>query len=228
MVRFGVAWFVLVWTLAAGAQGPVTVLHCGQLLAEPGEPPMGESSIIIRDGVIEAVTPGIVFIDGAADAPPNVHIDLRDRFVMPGLIDCHTHLTFEMPPMSIRLRRTLTETTAHRAIDSTVFAERTLLAGFTTARNVGSIGEDIYALRDRINQGMIVGPRILAAGKSIAVTGGISPAPASPSPPPAGTPTRRTACSRTCVPRWARWMASPTAWRRCARPSASASNAAAT
>ncbi|MEM8758504.1 MAG: amidohydrolase family protein, partial [Planctomycetota bacterium] len=151
---------------------PATVLHCGGLLAVPGEPPMGEASVIIRGGRIEAVTPGILFVDAAPGSPPNRHIDLRHAFVLPGLIDCHTHLTHEMPPMAIRLRRTLTETTAHAAIDSTVFAERTLMAGFTTVRNVGSRGEDIYALRDRINQGMVPGPRILAAGKSIAVTGG--------------------------------------------------------
>ena len=148
------------------------VIHCGQLLAVPGEPPMGQSTVIIRDGVIDTVMEGIVFVDAGPGAPANRHIDLRDRFVMPGLFDCHTHLTHEMPPMSIRLRRTLTETMAHSAIDSTVYAERTLMAGFTTVRNVGSFGEDIYALRDRINQGMVPGPRILAAGKSIAVTGG--------------------------------------------------------
>lgn len=153
--------------------GPTrVVLHCGQVLAVPGEEPMGESSIIIVDGAIERVVNGLVMIDAAPGQTPTRHIDLTDAFVMPGLIDCHTHLTHELPPMSIRLRRTLTETMAHSAIDGTIYAERTLMAGFTTVRNVGSLGEDIYALRDRINAGQIVGPRILAAGKSIAVTGG--------------------------------------------------------
>ncbi|MEM1072407.1 MAG: amidohydrolase family protein [Planctomycetota bacterium] len=154
------------------ASEPVVVLHCGGLLAVPGEPPMGESTIVIRGDHVEGVAPGIVFVDPGPEGRPPTHIDLRDRFVLPGLIDCHTHLTFELPPMSVRLRRTLTETMAHSAIDGTVHAERTLLAGFTTVRNVGSFGEDIYALRDRIQSGDVVGPRILAAGKSIAVTGG--------------------------------------------------------
>ncbi len=148
------------------------VLHCGQLLAVPGEPPMGESSVVIEDGRITRVFEGHLFIDAAPGGEPTRHVDLSDSFVLPGLIDCHTHLTHELPPMSIRLRRTLTETMAHSAIDGTVYAQRTLMAGFTTVRNVGSFGEDIYALRDRINAGDIVGPRILAAGKSIAVTGG--------------------------------------------------------
>ncbi|MEL6499265.1 MAG: amidohydrolase family protein [Planctomycetota bacterium] len=156
---------------AAEAQKRV-VLHCGQLLPVPGEPPMGESTVVIEDGVVVRAFPGHVFIDAAPGEEPTRHIDLRNSYVLPGLIDCHTHLTHELPPMSIRLRRTLTETMAHSAIDGTVYAERTLLAGFTTVRNVGSFGTDIYALRDRINSGDIVGPRILAAGRSIAVTGG--------------------------------------------------------
>lgn len=161
--------FVLASTVACQAR---VVLHCGQLLAVPGEAPMGESSIVILDGRVERVFPGHVFIDAAPGGEPTRHIDLSNSYVLPGLIDCHTHLTHELPPMAIRLRRTLTETRSHAAIDGTVYAERTLLAGFTTVRNVGSMGEDIYALRDRINSGDVVGPRILAAGKSIAVTGG--------------------------------------------------------
>lgn len=158
---------------SAQAKQPGTlVLHCGQLLAEPGQPPRGESTLVITDGVITSVYDGIAFIDAAPDQPAIQHIDLTDKFVLPGLIDCHTHLTGQLVPMQMRLRKQLTEDSTHAAIDGTHYARVTLMAGFTTVRNVGSDGASIYALRDRIAQGVIPGPRILAAGKSISVTGG--------------------------------------------------------
>jgi len=171
------------WTLvlvllasAAHAQNAepkgLVVLHCGQLLAEPGKAPQGESTIVIKDGVITDIFNGIVFVDAAPGMPQNEHIDLMDKFVLPGLIDCHTHLTFELPPMQMRLRKQLTEDATYEAVDGTHNALKTLMAGFTTVRNVGSGGAAIYALRNRIAEGVIPGPRILAAGKSISVTGG--------------------------------------------------------
>ncbi|RNC82773.1 MAG: amidohydrolase family protein [Phycisphaera sp.] len=164
---------VISLTAAASlAQTGATVLHCGTLLDEPGSPPRTECTVIIEDGKITNVIDGYLFIDAAPGSEPNRHIDLMDKYVLPGLIDCHTHLTFELPPMSLRLRRTLTEDPTHEAIDGTINARKTLMAGFTTVRNVGSGGAAIYALRGRINSGAIPGPRILAAGKSVSVTGG--------------------------------------------------------
>ncbi|MFG0282838.1 MAG: amidohydrolase family protein, partial [Phycisphaerales bacterium JB039] len=96
----------------------------------------------------------------------------RDKYVLPGLIDCHVHLTGQMVPMQLRLRRMIQEGPAHGAIDGVVYAERTLMAGFTTVRNVGAAGGADFALRDRIAEGVIPGPRILAAGDGISVTGG--------------------------------------------------------
>ncbi|MFT5423418.1 MAG: imidazolonepropionase-like amidohydrolase [Phycisphaerales bacterium] len=151
--------------LAQGEE-PATAIYCGTLLAVPGEEPLREVTLLIRGGAVVGVEQGYQEHEGART------IDLKDRFVMPGLIDCHTHLTGELQPMDVRLRRALTEEVTHSAIDGTVYARRTLMAGFTTVRNVGSAGSDIYALRDRIRDGFIVGPRIVAAGKSIAVTGG--------------------------------------------------------
>ncbi|MFI4897566.1 MAG: amidohydrolase family protein [Phycisphaerales bacterium JB059] len=150
----------------------VFVIHCGALLDEPGQPPRGHSTIIVRDGVIDDVLDGFLMDILTPEGETVEFVDLSERFVLPGLIDCHTHLTIEMPEMGARLRRALTEETTHSAIDGVVHAERTLMAGFTTVRNVGSAGSDIYALRARINEGVIPGPRILAAGKSISVTGG--------------------------------------------------------
>ncbi|MCA9272521.1 MAG: amidohydrolase family protein [Phycisphaerales bacterium] len=165
------ALFAATTTAHAEPQGLV-VLHCGQLLAEPGQEPMGESTVVIENGVITNIFNGIVFVDAAPGMPQNTHIDLTDKFVLPGLIDCHTHLTFELPPMQMRLRKQLTEDATYEAVDGTHNALKTLMAGFTTVRNVGSGGAAIYALRNRIAEGVIPGPRILAAGKSISVTGG--------------------------------------------------------
>src|SRR5690606_27409290 len=100
------------------------------------------------------------------------YIDLTKSFVVPGLIDCHTHLTGEILPAAERMRRRLTETQAHAAIDGVDNARKTLLAGFTTVRNVGSPGSVGLALRDRINQGVVPGPRMFVSGPPVSVTGG--------------------------------------------------------
>lgn len=163
------AFFLLIVPSSFGAQPAEprrTVIHCGTLLAVPGESPRPRASIVIEGDRIVEVVGGFVRPEGAEI------IDLSRHFVLPGLIDCHTHITSELRAMDERLRRTLTEEPTHAAIDGTVYARRTLAAGFTTIRNVGSLGSDIYALRDRIADGVIEGPRILAAGQSIAVTGG--------------------------------------------------------
>ncbi len=154
---------------AAPAAANVRVLHCGTLLAVPGEEPRHAVSLVVRDGAIVEVLDGYVTeVDGA----PVEVVDLRERFVLPGLIDCHTHLTGQSVPVAERIRRAMSETEAHAAIDGVVYAERTLMAGFTTVRNVGSRGSTGLALRDRIASGMIPGPRMLVAGPAVSVTGG--------------------------------------------------------
>lgn len=153
---------------AQEAQAETLVIECGTLLAVPGEAPRENVSLIIQDGKIVGVIEGFA---AEIDSETKV-IDLRDQFVLPGLIDCHTHLTGQSVPLAERIRRTLTETEAHSAIDGVVYAERTLLAGFTTVRNVGSRGSTGLALRDRVKSGMIPGPRILVSGPAVTVTGG--------------------------------------------------------
>jgi len=149
------------------------VLHCGRALVVPGEPPRQRVTILVEDGEIARVTDGYWSLErlelDAADARV---IDLRERFVLPGLIDCHTHITSNLTP-DIRLRR-VSETDADAALLGAAHAERTLMAGFTTIRNVGSSGDAAFALRDAIERGLIAGPRILVAGESISPTGGHS------------------------------------------------------
>lgn len=149
----------------------VRLLHCGSLLAVPGEAPRQNVTLVVRAGRVAEVVEGFVSSIEGVEGPLEV-IDLSDRFVLPGLIDCHTHLTGQSVPVAERIRRTLSETEAHAAIDGVVYAERTLMAGFTTVRNVGSGGSTGLALRDRIASGMIPGPRMLVSGPSVTVTGG--------------------------------------------------------
>lgn len=160
-----VALALTVFAVAAPAALADSVLHCGLLLATPGEAPRSEVSVHVRDGEIVEVFDGYREIEGAEA------IDLRDRFVMPGLIDCHTHITHEMSKGS-RLQNAVLKSEADAAIQATVFAKRTLLAGFTTIRNVGSGGDVAFALRDAINAGTVPGPRMLVAGRSVTPTGG--------------------------------------------------------
>jgi len=96
-------------------------------------------------------------------------IDLSKKTVMPGLIDMHVHLEGETSKDQALERFTLNQ--ADVAFRSTVFAKKTLMAGFTTVRDLGGSGVNI-ALRNAINRGLVVGPRIFSAGKSIATTGG--------------------------------------------------------
>jgi len=151
----------------APALAETLYLHCGALLDRPGEDPRGRSTVVVADGLIESIRDGFVQPD---DDDIRV-VNLRGRFVTPGLIDCHTHITGQMSKGS-RFIDAVTKSEADVAIQATVYAERTLMAGFTTIRNVGSDGDAAFALRDAIAAGVVPGPRVLAAGQAITPTGG--------------------------------------------------------
>jgi len=150
------------------AQEPTTVIHAGTLLAVPGEAPKNNQSIIVSGKRILRVEDG--FVDPASLDGDATLIDLSDKFVLPGLMDMHVHLLGELGPNS-RLDA-LQVTTSMQALKGSMHALRTLNAGFTTVRDLGGEPEAIYALRDAINKGYVPGPRILAAGSSLAATGG--------------------------------------------------------
>ena len=146
------------------AQAQKTIVHCGTLIDGKSSQPQQQMTIVIEENKITAVEKGFT-TPGANDKL----IDLSKKTVMPGLIDMHVHLEGETNKDQALQRFTLND--ADVAFRSTLYAKKTLLAGFTTVRDLGGSGVNI-ALRNAINQGLVVGPRIFTAGKSIATTGG--------------------------------------------------------
>ncbi len=146
----------------------ITIVYAGTLLAVPGEAPKARQTITIEGNRITAIDDG--FADPANIAGQVTIIDLSDKFVLPGLMDMHVHLLGELGPNS--RTEVLHVTTSMQALKGALHAQRTLQAGFTTVRDLGGKPEAIYALRDAIGQGVVPGPRILAAGSTIAATGG--------------------------------------------------------
>ncbi len=149
----------------ASATPPQTsVVHCGRLFDSESGRMLGETSVTIEGERIRSVTPGAPAAGGARV------IELGNATCLPGLIDSHTHLTGQTSPTaySDQFRWNI----ADYAIRSTVYAKRTLLAGFTTVRNVGDEDYDSVSLRNAINAGIVPGPRIFTAGTAIGSTGG--------------------------------------------------------
>jgi imidazolonepropionase-like amidohydrolase len=155
-------------TGAAAQDAPeVTYVHAGRLLDRPGEAARGPSTVIVRDGKVAEVREGHVAPEAGAKV-----VDLKDKFVLPGLIDMHVHLLgIGGDPMRARLLAINTEPE-----DDLMYgagnARTTLRAGFTTVRELGNAARGIRALRDAIDRGDVEGPTIVNAGEPISVTGG--------------------------------------------------------
>jgi imidazolonepropionase-like amidohydrolase len=147
---------------------PTTVIHAGTLLAVPGQAPKSKQSIVLQGKRIVSVLDGFVDVS-TLDGDPKL-IDLSDHFVLPGLMDMHVHLTGEISPTA--RTEALFMSTSLEALRGAHFAAKTLRAGFTTVRDLGGDPEAIFALRDAIEKGFVIGPRVFAAGSSIAATGG--------------------------------------------------------
>ncbi len=150
------------------AAGETVLVQAGHLLDHPGQAPRGAATIVVSEGKIVAVRDGHV----GADAYPGARvIDLRDKFVLPGLIDSHVHLTTDVAGNDGVLG-TVTKSTAAFAYEAQMNARKTVNAGFTTVRNLGDSNHVTLALRDAIAKGWVLGPRIIDAGSAISTTSG--------------------------------------------------------
>ncbi|MDT9598744.1 metal-dependent hydrolase family protein [Sphingosinicella rhizophila] len=143
------------------------VIHAGTLLADAGEAPKRQQSLLIEGSRIKSVASGFI------DPPDGASlVDLSDKFVLPGLIDCHVHLTGQFgPKVFLEMVQDSEPKTGFKAAH---YAALTLGAGFTTVRDVGAFGSPdiIFALRDAIADGLVDGPRILCVGMILGPTGG--------------------------------------------------------
>jgi imidazolonepropionase-like amidohydrolase len=149
----------------AGAASAATLIHAGRLIDAASEKPRERVTIVVEGDRIRSVDQG--FSDpGEGD----VVIDLANATVLPGLMDMHVHLTSEHSRRSEL--DAVKKSEADRAYDSVVYAERTLLAGFTTVRNLGDSFNLSIALRRAIGEGKVKGPRIFTSGRSLGTRGG--------------------------------------------------------
>ena len=155
-----------VYCLLFAADGnAATIIHAGRLIDGKSGQPQSEMSIVIEGGRITRLAAGYL-----APTESDRLIQLTDHTVMPGLMDMHTHLQSQHSKDSYTERFFMDQ--ADYALRSTVYARATLMAGFTTVRDLGDNGVNSIALRKAINQGWIPGPRIFTSGKSLATTGG--------------------------------------------------------
>lgn len=151
-------------TAAPAAQ--VVYIHAGALLDRPGNAPRGATTLIVRDGKIEAIRDGLIAPEGGARL-----VDLSQQFVLPGLIDMHVHIFNDDNKMRALLEQN------NRDVEDLMLlgvdnARRTLEAGFTTLRDLGSDVRSVTALRDGINSGLVAGPTLYVAGRAISITAG--------------------------------------------------------
>jgi imidazolonepropionase-like amidohydrolase len=152
------------------APARIVLVQAGQVLDRPGKPARGPSTIVIRDGRVVDVRTGLLDASVAEFTGAKV-IDLRDKYVLPGLVDSHVHLTSDTGGVLAQLEQ-VQLTPAAKAFNALTNAQKTLSAGFTTVRNLGDRDGVTLALRDAIRDGQVVGPNIIDAGTSISTTSG--------------------------------------------------------
>ncbi len=151
---------------ASVAQAAPTVIHAGRLMDVPGKPVRGPSTIVVDNGRIVSVSDGYVAAPAGATT-----VDLTDMMVLPGLIDSHVHLDSDAGGDAALLEG-LQKSDGWFAISAYANGMKTLRAGFTTVRNLGDGTGATLALRDAVKAGLVQGPRIVDAGRSMSGTAG--------------------------------------------------------
>ncbi len=162
MQKLHILIFVFICTFFSNAQD--IYLQCGKVIDTKTGKVLTEKTIVVSGNKISKIQDG--YISGKKG---ETTIDLKNKTVMPGLIDMHVHIEGETNPKAYLKRYTDNE--ADLAFDAVGFAKTSLMAGFTTVRDLGGSGVNI-ALRKAIAQGKIVGPRVFTAGKILSTTGG--------------------------------------------------------
>jgi imidazolonepropionase-like amidohydrolase len=166
----GVAVLTILAALASNASAQMaapkrTVIRAGRVLdVRTGELRANQAMVIENEKIVR-IAPSSEIASAAGDTA----IDLPDATLLPGLIDMHTHLTFDLNSLGYQ---GLSISTAREALHGARNARRTLEAGFTTVRNLGAKDYADIALRDAINDGDVIGPRIVASGPALGITGG--------------------------------------------------------
>ncbi len=162
-MRYFLVGFILCCTSILG-QAQKTYIQCGQLVDVVNLKVQKGKTVIIEGNKIIDIVDGFV-----AGAKMDQVVDLRKQTVMPGLMDMHIHVESETSPT--RYLDGFTQNDVDVAFGALKFAERNLMAGFTSVRDLGGSGVNI-AMRKAIQKGYVVGPRIYTAGKAIGTTGG--------------------------------------------------------
>ena len=151
-------------TIAWSTQAQRTLIYAGRMIDGVSDKMKTEQTIVVEDKIIVSVEEGYT-----KPKKGDQIIDLKNKTVMPGLIDMHVHLEGETSKDGYLKEFTMNP--ADIAFESAKHAKTTLMTGFTTVRDVGGSGVNI-SLRNAINKGLVVGPRIYTSGKSLAITGG--------------------------------------------------------
>ncbi len=161
MKKFYIIFFLF---LSSAAFAQKTYIQCGRLIDGVSNTAREHVTIVLEGNIITDIQNGFI-AGGAGDKV----ISLQNRTVMPGLIDCHVHLEHQHSKNSLIEGFTLTD--ADIAYNAEMYAKRTLMAGFTTVRDLGGSGVNI-SLRKAVQRGLVEGPRIITAGRAISASGG--------------------------------------------------------